>query len=283
MNTLGKIQKIHPWKAIYQSWYSASLYRDVVHRWRGLGYRFLLVELLVLWLIAAVHVQVVVVDYIDGYLKPVVKAMPKMILRDGSLYIDKPEKYQVQDPRNGKVIVNFDMTDKPILPAEPETGIFVEKRRVVFRTARAKERVYDYSERGELNPLFESSTLIKTLETIKMCAGLAVVGVFWLSSFVFCGLQVLLYGLIGKTMAMVAKRRLTFPQLVRIAVVALTPSLIIDTCQKLFCFGIPAWGLISAAITLGYLAYGVKVNTVGFEWSLSQAIPAEPLAKNSAS
>ncbi len=61
----------------------------------------------------------------------------------------------------------------------------------------------------------------------------------------------------------------------------MTPSLIIDTCQKLLCVGIPAWGLVSAAITLIFLAYGVKVNTVGFEWSLSQEIPADPLVKNS--
>jgi len=123
---------------------------------------------------------------------------------------------------------------------------------------------------------------LKVLTIIKNWAGVLVIGIFWLSSFVLCALQVLVYGLIGKTMAMVAKRRLTYPQIVRIAVVALTPSLIIDTCQKLLCFGIPAWGIVSTAITLVYLAYGVKVNTVGFEWSLSQGIPEEPLVKNSA-
>lgn len=272
--------KPQPWKAIYQSWYSASIYRDAVHRWRGLGFRFLLVELLVMWLIAAIHVHVVVADYVDGYLLPMFEAMPKIVLQDNTLSIVGTDKYQIKDPRNGKLIVNFDTTEKPVLPKVPETGIFVEKRRIVFRCS-GKEQIYDYKEAKSQN--FDWDIHIRILKTTRNWVGVVVVSVFWLASFVLCALQVLLYGLIGKTMAMVAKRRLSYPQLVRIAVVALTPSLIIDTCQKLFCCGIPAWGMVSAALTLIYLAYGVKVNSVGFEWSLTQGIPAEPLMKNSAS
>ncbi len=273
--------KPHPWKAIYQSWYSPSIYRDAAHRWRGLGFRFLLTELFILWLIAAVHVHVVVVDYVDGYLQPMLEALPKLAMTNGTLMIDKPDHYQVKDPRSGKLVVNFDMTEKPLLPPEPTSAIFVEKHRIVFRNV-GKEQVYDFNEYKD----FKAQNLdwdfyLKTLKVVKTWAGIVVIGVFWLSSFILCALQAVFYGLIGKTMAILAKRRLTYPQLVRIAVVARTPSLIIDTCQKLLCCGIPAWGLVSVAITLIYVAYGVKVNTVGFEWSLSQGIPADPLVKNS--
>lgn len=273
--------KRHPWKAIYQSWYSASIYRDAAHRWRGLGFRFLLAELFVLWLVAAVHVHIVVVDYVDGYLQPLLKALPKVAMKNGTLLIDKPGKYQITDPRNGRLVVNFDMTEKPLLPAEPKSAIFVEKHRIVFRTV-SKEQIYDFKDIKELSTQnFDWDFHRKVLRIIKTWIAVVVIGVFWLSSFVLCALQSLVYGLLGKTMAIIAKRRLTYPQLVRISVVAMTPSLIIDTCQKLLCSGIPAWGLVPAAITLIYLAYGVKVNTVGFEWSLSQEIPADPLVKNS--
>lgn len=273
--------KRHPWKAIYLSWYSASIYRDAAHRWRGLGFRFLLAELFVLWLIAAVHVHIVVVDYVDGYLEPLFKALPKIAMKNGTLLIDKPDKYQIKDARDGKLVINFDMTEKPVVPAEPRTAIFVEKHRILFRNS-SKEQVYEFKDIKELSTQnFDWDFHLKVLQIFKTWAGVVVIGVFWLSSFVLCALQSLVYGLIGKTMAMIAKRRLTYSQLVRISVVAMTPSLIIDTCQKLLCVGIPAWGLVSAAITLIYLAYGVKVNTVGFEWSLSQEIPADSLVKNS--
>ncbi|MDZ4836089.1 MAG: DUF1189 family protein [Candidatus Melainabacteria bacterium] len=273
--------KAHAWKAIYQSWYSKAIYRDAVHRWRGLGFRFLFAELFVMWLITAIHVHAVSAQFIDGYLLPMVDDMPKMAFKDGKLLIDKPDHYQIKDPKTGKVIVNFDMSDKPVLPSVPEKGIFVEPSRIVFR-GKDKEDVYEFSEHSsEMKASLPDWNFgSKVLQIVKNGAGVAVVGVFWLSSFVFCAFQVVILGLVGKAMAIIAKRRLTYPQLVRIAVVAMTPSLIIDTCQKLFCFGIPVWSLVSGIITLIYLAYGVKVNTVGFEWSLSQGIPEEPLVKN---
>jgi len=103
-----------------------------VHRWRGLGFRFLLTELFVLWLIAAVHVHVVVADYVDGYLQPMFEAMPKLGLKNGTLTINRPDKYQIKDPRNGKVVVNFDMTEKPVLPAAPESGILSKNTELSF-------------------------------------------------------------------------------------------------------------------------------------------------------
>lgn len=276
------VRKIHPWKAIYKSWYDPDIYREAVHCWRGLGYRFLLFELLGLWIVASVHVQIVVVSYVNDYLMPLVQAMPKMEIKNGSLTIDRPEDfYQVKDQRSGKAIITFDLSQEPRLPPLQEDGIFLHRNQAILHWL-GKEQLYDFDEMKD-NTLMDWELPARMLNAIAFWSGIVVLAIFWISSFVLCALQVLVYGLAGRIVTVFIKRRLTYAQLVRISVLALTPSLIIDTCQKLLCLGIPAWSLVSVLITLAYLVFGVKVNSVAFEWSLSQGVAQQPFVKDSSS
>jgi hypothetical protein len=274
------LKKTDPWKAVYKSWYSIDVYRDAAHCWRGLAYRYLLFTLFGLWLIASVHIQIIMHEFFVGYVKPIMQQLPKMDIEHGVMTIDRPDKvFQVISPRTGKAIISFDMSEKPPLPGLDEDGIFVEKKRVLFHL-KGKEHAYDYAKMKDTS--FEWKYYIQVVDFFGNWSGIFLLALFWMSSFIFCALQALLYALVGKVIAMFAKRRLTFPQLVRVSVVAMTPALIIDTFQKLLCAGIPAWPLVSVAITMVYLIFGVKVNSVSFEWSLTQGLPSVPAEKNSA-
>lgn len=273
------IRKIAPWKAVYKCFYSQDIYRDAAHCWRGLGYKYLLAVLFAAWLIAAVHVQLVVREFIVDYLKPVFMQLPTMSVKNGVMKLDgASELVQIKDPRDGHLLVSFDMREEPKAPPADKIGIFVERRRVILHS-KDKQQVYDF--KNLKDTVYDWTYHIKILDGFANWSGVVVVGVFWISSFVLCALQALLYGLAGKLIAVFAKRRLTYAQLVRISVVAMTPALIIDTCQKLLCAGIPVWPLVSVCITVAFLIYGVKVNSVSFEWSLTQAVPPVPVEKNS--
>lgn len=271
-------KKIDPLSAVYKSWYSPDIYREAAHCWRGLGFRFLLGLLFGLWLLAAIHVQIVVREFVLDYLKPMLQQMPKIQIKNGIATVDRlDEVFQIKDPRDGRSLIYFDLTDSPKRVQSGDDGIFVEKRRVLFRL-KGKDQVYDFEKQKD--QLWEWGYHLRILDALANWSGGIVLGVFWIASFIICALQALLFGLIGKLLAMFAKRRLSYPQLVRVSVVAMTPALIIDTVQKLLCFGIPAWDLVSALIALGYLIYGVKVNSVSFEWSLTQGVAPLENAKN---
>lgn len=272
------IKKIDPWRAVYKSWYSKDVYRDAAHCWRGLGFRYLIGLLFGLWFIASIHVHILVREFVLDYLKPVVSQIPRIDIKNGVATLDRPDQvFQISDPRNGRKLISFDMTDSPTPAPTSIDGIFVEKRRILFHL-KGKEQIYDFEK--EKDQTWEWTYHPKILDAIATWSGVFVLGVFWISSFILCALQALLFGLVGKVIAMFAKRRLTYPQLVRVSIVAMTPALIIDTCQKLLCVGLPAWDLVSVLIALGYLIYGVKVNSVSFEWSLAQAVPPLEAEKN---
>ena len=123
------VRKFDPWKGIYKSWYSQEFYREVAHRWRGLGYRYLILLLLGLWAIASIHVHFVVREFLTDYLRPMLLTMPKMDIKDGVLTLDRKARLiQIRDPRSGKLMVNFDLTEKPKLPPLGEDGIYLEAR-----------------------------------------------------------------------------------------------------------------------------------------------------------
>lgn len=271
-------KKIEPWKAVYRSWYSRDVYRDAAHCWRGLGFKYLIGLLFGLWLVAAVHVHFVVCAFVLDYLKPMAQQMPKIQIKNGVASVDRLDKvFTIKDPRNGRELIHFDLTDAPRTAQNNQDGIFVERRRVLFRL-KGKDQVYDFEKQKDQE--WEWNYHLKILDAFANWSGAIVLGVFWIASFLICALQALLFGLVGKLFAMFAKRRLTYPQLVRVSVIAMTPALIIDTAQKLLCVGIPAWDLVSALITLGYLIYGVKVNSVSFEWSLTQGVAPSESEKN---
>ena len=76
--------------------------------------------------------------------------------------------------------------------------------------------------------------------------------------FVFRVLQVVVYGLIGLLIARIIKSDLPFHAATNIAVMAVTPALILDQTLNLMDARLPAWALVSFVITLGYLYFGLK-------------------------
>ncbi len=261
------VSKLAPWKAIYKSWYSPEIYREAAHVWRGLGYKYLVGVLVALWALAAIHVHVLFNDLVEGFLKPVLKEMPVMEIKDGFMTIDQPYQFhEVKDPRSGKVLVTFDLSAHPADPALDKDGIFLQAKRVIFHYD-GKERVYDFTQVKETT--YTWRYYIDGLEVVRNWLGVVVLGAFWLFSFLTCAIQVLIYGLVGKVFAVFNKCRLTYPQLVRISAVAITPSLIIDTCQKLICTGLPAWTAVSVVVSLFFLLFGVRANSIGYAWKLA--------------
>jgi hypothetical protein len=77
---------------------------------------------------------------------------------------------------------------------------------------------------------------------------------------VFCMIQTLIYALIGLIVSNVMNVGLSFGQLVRIAAVALTPGLLLETVIRCTGHQIPFWGVIAMAIAIGYVIYGVRAN-----------------------
>jgi hypothetical protein len=73
-------------------------------------------------------------------------------------------------------------------------------------------------------------------------------------------IQTLIYALIGLIVSNVMTVGLSFGQIVRIASVALTPPLVLETIIRCTGHSIQLWGPIAVAIAIGYVIFGVRAN-----------------------
>jgi hypothetical protein len=84
-----------------------------------------------------------------------------------------------------------------------------------------------------------------------------------LGSYVFRIAQALIYGAIGMLFALMHKSKMPYITVIRIAVVAVTPPIILRTLQNVFGVAIPLAGLWYFLIAMGYLFFGVRAASRG--------------------
>jgi hypothetical protein len=78
--------------------------------------------------------------------------------------------------------------------------------------------------------------------------------------FTYClrTLQVLIYAGIGMVMAALLKRAMPFGAAASVAVMAMTPVILIDTLIMLARIHLPLWGIGSFIVAFGYLFFGIR-------------------------
>jgi|GEM_PF-1270488 Protein of unknown function (DUF1189). len=262
-------RKFSPWRSVYLAFYSPKIYIDAARSWKGLGFQYLVLLLVCLWTITALNVQYIVGTYLDAYLIPLLEQIPELMITNGVMRMksDKDVVY-VKDPRDGRILITFDLrpelvdTSKEGLSEvkEPEQeGIYVYPRKAYYKS-KSQFQLVEFSSSWE-SP-YQPASFLPYLTRFKNWIGVVVLAIFWLASFVLCAIQALIYGLIGKLIALMNKCPLTYQQIVRISVVALTPVLILDTLQKLIGMGLPAWTLLSIVVAIVYVYFGVKANSI---------------------
>lgn len=253
--------KKYGWQAVYLSFFSGDLYRDVARNWRGVGYLYLLFVSLGVSAVLAIAAQIACNTMIATSVEPFIAKWPALAIKDGKFSIDKESPYVIELQDN--YIVDFDTTPDAKFP-EGKRGWFVGEDTVKqygLSTGDDEKEVVALSSLGKQAPMvIDQKALLMYVGIMKSCVGVFVF-IFQTIALVVLGmLQSLIYGLVGMLIANAMKINLTYGTCVRLAVVALTPGILIDSIGKLSMHPIPLFGLISVVIAIGYLVFALKAN-----------------------
>ena len=71
---------ISGWQALYMSFYSGDLYREVVKNWRGVGYLYLACVIAGSWFIMSIAAQVIINNALNKYLEPYIAKCPTVTI-----------------------------------------------------------------------------------------------------------------------------------------------------------------------------------------------------------
>ena len=141
-----------------------------------------------------------------------------------------------------------------------EAKLLLTKKQVFAKKSAAETRVYDLSWVKKFS--IDRSTITGWLQVARNWLVVVTFPVVLVFSYGYRLFQAFIYGLIGLIFVKISHAPLDYMGLVRLAFIAITPVLLLDTVLTLVKVHIPFWWLICFLIAMGYLYFGVRANSV---------------------
>lgn len=120
--------------------------------------------------------------------------------------------------------------------------------------------------------VLEPPMLDRVINFLKQWLAIAVVLFMIPCAFVFCAIQTLIFAAVGKLFTGTMNVKLTYGELIRLSVMAMTPVLVLDTLLKMGNQIFLYWYGIWVVIVVGYLFFGVYANTQSVREEVSSQV-----------
>jgi len=245
---------LHP---IWMSFYSRPLYRDVAQNWKGTGFLYLLLLLALCWIHPIVELHHRLGGMIETLGPAVLEQVPTIFIHQGEVSIREPQPYVVAVPGSSTPLLVIDTTGRTTADTT-DAFILLTRHQVTVRKSPREIRTYELT---GVNLTIDRDGVRALLGACKKYLALAAYPAALLGSYVYRILQVLIYAAIGLSFASLFKTPLQFPELLRLASIAVTPAIVADTLRGIL--EIPSstlWWLVCFVLSMGYLMFAVRAN-----------------------
>jgi hypothetical protein len=242
------------------SFFSKDLYKDVGQNWKGIAALYLLLLLACCWVFETWAVHVRVSQFIANETPPFIEQIPEITIRDGNVSINEPEPYFIYNPETEGVIAIIDTSGQYDSLDNTEAFMLLTNNKFIARKSEAETRVFELSGVDEF--FLDQAKVNQYVSIFKSYFPFVFYVFAVIFSFIFRLVLVLMYGVIGFLFCKIANVKLTYQPLTRLAVIASTPVIILDTVLEVSNINIPFFWLISFVIAMFYLYFGVRANKV---------------------
>lgn len=244
--------------ALFMSFFSKSLYKDVGRNWRGTGLLYLFMLLVIVWIPTMIKMQIGFSRFVDWEAPAITQQIPRITIKNGEASTDVETPYFIKD-QQGNPIAIIDMTaDYQNLDDTPATVLLTKKKVFVRSERRGETRSYDLASVGSFE--MDRARVEGWLQTAKRFLVPVLFPIVLIATFIFRAIQILIYAGIGLLFARMLDTSLSYKTLMRLAAVALTPVLLLNLLLEFLPFSIPIWWLFGTVIGLAYLFLAVKSN-----------------------
>jgi len=238
------------------SFFSRSLYYDVCHRWKGTGFGYLFLLLAVCWIVPIVKLHERLSAFVENEAPKVVSQIPVVTIAGGRLSIDEPQPYYIYGPDMREKLVVIDATGAVTSLEDADTVVLITETGATFKKSDLETRTISFREIDDFS--LDQETITNWLRIGKS----SIPPVFYvfavLGSFSGRIVQILVYGGIGLVFASMLKSRLAYTALMRIAVVAVTPCILVKTVLSACEITVPFAGFWYFLAAMFFLFFGVK-------------------------
>jgi hypothetical protein len=251
--------------------FSKDLYRSVVRNWKGIAFLYLFLLIMTSWLLISVKVYFVMSDVMNGPVKKLIDRLPVVEIQDGEFKMNKQSPYRLNlnssdsmDPAvrqtNREVpVAVFDATTDDV-KGEETIPFVVTKHYLYVQNGRDPQaQQFELKNFGDLK--YSRETYLELADAIKLWVPIVVFMVAGPVSFICCAILSLMLAAIGMAAASGMNIKLTYGECIRIACVAFTPAVLLDTMLKLLPIPQMAiWPIVGFGAAVAYTVFGVMSN-----------------------
>ncbi|MFO7871403.1 MAG: DUF1189 domain-containing protein [Kiritimatiellia bacterium] len=246
--------------ALYQvpllSFFSKEVYRDAALRWKGTGLLYLLLLLAVCWFPAFLRLKSDFSNLVREEAPAIISQIPEFRIQDGKASIDEPQPYYITNPETGEAIAVIDTTGTITSFEEAGAMCLITEDRLTYRQDKSRRETFEFKDIKEWTVDGEKAAVwLKRINGLMLPVIFPAVVLF---SYPFRIIQALIYALIGILFARWCNSERSYVSLLRLAVVALTPALVVHTVLTAAEITLPLGGLWYFLASMGYLYFGVR-------------------------
>ncbi len=255
------------------SFFSKAFYRDVALQWRGTGFGYLLLLLIVCWIPTMIQMQAGFSAFVRDTAPKMIAAVPTLTIHNGKASIDKAQPYYIKEPDTGNVLAIIDTTGKIRTLKGTTAKALVTQTEVVFEKNQVETQSYSFHDIKDFK--LGPADVRRWLDVVSRWAVPVLSLVLLVGSYVFRMLQALLYALIGLVFAAIFQARLPYAALLRLSVAAVTPCIIVSTILDATGVRLPMALLWYFGAAMAYLGYGVRAASEADSAPPITATPAD--------
>ncbi len=237
------------------SFFSKDLYRDVGLNWKGICFGYLFIFLAICWIPMMVRIHVGFAAFVKNDAPTIVEQVPEIKITDGQISIKEPQPYFIREPDTNIIIAVIDTTGSIESPADANAFCLMTKTSIIMKQSQLETRTYDLSQVKSFT--VSGDYIMKLLNTTKKFLAIILYPFALLGSYAFRIIQALIYAAIGLLFASTCKVTLSYGALLRMAVAAMTPCMIIKTIFGLAGVTFDYISILYILIILAYLYFGV--------------------------
>jgi hypothetical protein len=243
-------------QAPIKAFFSRSFYREVGLHWQGTAFGYLLLLLTSCWVPLFMHYQSVISEFIENKAPQIISQVPEITITKGEVSVEVDQPYDITDPDTGRVLVVIDTTGGTTSLEDTQALALLTKTEVIFRRSDIETRIF--SLKNVDNLIVDQHVVATWAEIVRSYAALVAFPFFVILSFLYRIVQALINAAIGLLLARWCKTSLSYQALLRLAVIAITPGIIVSTVLALLDIQIPFAGFFYFIVALAYLFLGIK-------------------------
>ncbi len=246
---------VHP---LFMSFYSKSLYQDVGRNWGRVSFLYLFLLIAVCMIPMMFRAHAAVSDYLLGEAPKIVRQIPVITISKGVVSVNVPTPYTIKDPQTGAPLIVIDTTGAVTSLQGSEAIILLTKTKLFLKRGPKETMTRDLSEIDSLT--IDQPRVYEWIETFLEYFIYVLYPLALLFSFLLRIIEALIFGAIGISFARSLRIFLRYRALVSLAIISMTPSIILDTIYNYLEIDLPFWWFFNLAVAMGYLFFAVKAN-----------------------